>query len=181
MYSFIHFTLTNFILIIIGGKLFKHLVYPIPDKEKNVLGIHSTIDLSGQTKFGPDAVWVKPKESDPFNGQTCDLRVENTEEKRIMFFQSIQKYYPNIKIEDISPDYCGIRPKLFGPNHVGPLIDKYGRNLMDFMIEGPQHHGIYGLVNLYGIESPGLTSSLAIADYVQQLLGLKVENNEDCS
>ena len=156
-----------------GGKLFDHLVYPLPDKQKNVLGIHSTIDLSGQTKFGPDAIWVEPKKSDPFNGQACDLNVEYSENQRMLFFQSIQRYYPNIDIDKISPDYCGIRPKLFGPNHTGPLIDRYGRNLSDFMIDGPQQHGIDGLVNLYGIESPGLTCSIAIADYVCNILGLR--------
>ena len=77
---------------------------------------------------------------------------------------------PNLPSHSISPDYSGIRPRLLGPNQLGSPIDKFGRDLTDFVIDGPRHHQIDGLVNLYGIESPGLTCSLAIADYVFDLI-----------
>lgn len=118
---------------------FRHLVYPMP--AQGGLGVHLTLDLGGQARFGPDVEWV----------ETIDYKV--SEAKRADFEASIRQYWPSLPDGAIFPDYCGIRPKLHGP----------GEAAADFVIQGEAVHGVAGLVNLYGIESPGLTSSLAIA------------------
>lgn len=125
---------------------FEHLVYPVP--EQAGLGIHLTIDLGGQVRFGPDVEWVTERD------YRVDLqRVES-------FYPAIRKYWPGLRDEALHPAYSGIRPKISGPN--APASD--------FRIDGPHVHGVPGLVNLFGIESPGLTASLAIADRVAALL-----------
>lgn len=127
---------------------FKHLIYPIPDP--GGLGVHLTIDLSGRVRFGPDVQWVN----------TIDYTVDQS---RIdYFYQSIRKYWPGLANDYLYPDYCGIRPKLKINNQL----------YEDFMIQDKQQHGVAGLINLFGIESPGLTASLAIADYVCTKLNL---------
>lgn len=131
---------------LVGARPFKHLVYPIP--EQAGLGIHATIDLNGQTRFGPDVEWVTSVDYSPDAS-----RVET-------FRQIIAGYYPAIERLELEPDYTGIRPKINAP----------GETAADFMVSGPETHGIAGLVHLLGIESPGLTSSLAIADEVVQRL-----------
>jgi L-2-hydroxyglutarate oxidase LhgO len=123
--------------------------------------------MNGLTRFGPDAVWLTPSD-DSKTSAALDYRVD--ESRQPLFESAIRRYYPNLPPNSLSPDYTGIRPRLLGPSHVGSPVDKYGRDLTDFVIEGPQHHRVSGLVNLYGIESPGLTCSLAIADYVYELL-----------
>jgi len=127
---------------------FKHLIYPIP--VNGGLGIHSTIDLGGQTKFGPDIEWI----------DTLNYEVDPRCSKK--FYNSIRQYWPELPDNSLQPSYSGIRPK------IGNLSsDKYES---DFIIQGEDEHGIKGLVNLFGIESPGLTSSLTIADYVLKIL-----------
>ncbi|EOY08779.1 FAD-dependent oxidoreductase family protein isoform 4 [Theobroma cacao] len=134
---------------------FKHLIYPIP--EEGGLGVHVTLDLDGQLKFGPDVEWIRHIDDtssflNRFNYSVSADRVER-------FYPEIRKYYPNLKDGSLLPGYAGIRPKLSGP----------GQSACDF--EG-EIHGVTGLVNLFGIESPGLTSSMAIAEYVAaRLLG----------
>jgi L-2-hydroxyglutarate oxidase LhgO len=125
--------------------------------------VHATIDMNGMTRFGPDAVWVTPAA-----GGTLDYRVD--ESRQPLFESAIRRYFPHLPDNSLSPDYTGIRPRLLGPSHVGSPVDQYGRDLTDFVIDGPRHHQVDGLVNLYGIESPGLTCSLAIADYVYELV-----------
>lgn len=137
---------------------FHHLIYPVP--EKGGLGVHATIDLGGNTRFGPDVEWIS---EDIVNADEIDMNV-NPERSKV-FYDEVRKYWPGLKDDSLVPDYCGIRPKLGHPSNVdGPSIKA------DFHIQGEKHHGISGFVNLVGIESPGLTSSLAIAESVRQML-----------
>jgi L-2-hydroxyglutarate oxidase LhgO len=124
----------------------EHLIYPVP--EPGGLGIHLTVDLGGQAKFGPDVRWI-----DGVDYSFDDSRFET-------FLAAIRTYLPDIDADRIAPDYTGIRPKIVGP----------GEAAADFRIDGPRDHGTPGVVNLFGIESPGLTASLAIGDYVADLL-----------
>ncbi|XP_076904267.1 L-2-hydroxyglutarate dehydrogenase, mitochondrial-like [Bidens hawaiensis] len=131
---------------------FKHLIYPIP--EDGGLGVHVTLDLDGQVKFGPDVEWLDPIDDvsslqNKFDYTVCGDRVKK-------FYPEIRKYYPLLKDDSLQPGYSGIRPKISGP----------GEGFADFIIQGEECHGIPGLVNLFGIESPGLTSSMAIAEHV---------------
>lgn len=142
-----YFTLKN-----IKAPLFKHLIYPIP--EDGGLGVHVTLDLNGQVKFGPDVEWIDGVDDissflNKFNYSVCADRASQ-------FYSEIRKYYPDLKDGSLEPSYAGIRPKLSGPGH----------GSVDFVIQGEETHGVPGLVNLFGIESPGLTSSMAIAEYV---------------
>ncbi|MBA0845850.1 hypothetical protein Goarm_022373 [Gossypium armourianum] len=135
---------------------FKHLIYPVP--EEGGLGVHVTLDLDGQLKFGPDVEWI-PHVPDATNFlNKFDYSVSADRVAR--FYPEIRKYYPNLKDGSLIPGYAGIRPKLHGP----------GQSACDFVIQGEDIHGVGGLVNLFGIESPGLTSSMAIAEYVAALL-----------
>ena len=127
-----------------GKGPFRHLIYPVP--MKGGLGIHSTRDLAGATKFGPDVEWV----------ETQDYAVDPARAE--VFYEAIRRYWPGLPDGALQPGYAGIRPKIAGAEG-----GKWGT---DFVIQGPQTHGIDGLVNLYGIESPGLTSCLAIAELV---------------
>lgn len=125
-----------------GKSPFKHLVYPVP--VPGGLGIHVTLDLAGQVRFGPDVSWLDGVDYSFDAGRAGS------------FYQAIRTYYPDLEDEALVPGYTGIRPKL------GPA----GSPNADFVIQGPSEHGVPGLVNLYGIESPGLTASLAIAGIV---------------
>ena len=126
-----------------GKSPFSRLIYPVP--EAAGLGVHLTLDLGGQAKFGPDVQWV----DDP-----NDLVVSAEHEQA--FYKEVRKYWPALSDGALQPGYAGIRPKISGPNDAAA----------DFVIQGPAVHGMAGLVNLFGIESPGLTSSLAIGDAV---------------
>jgi L-2-hydroxyglutarate oxidase LhgO len=132
---------------LVGKAPFKHLVYPVP--EPGGLGIHLTLDLGGQAKFGPDVHWV-----DSSSDHTVDAA------RAPVFEERIRQYWPGLPEHALAPAYAGIRPKISGPNDPAA----------DFMIQGPADHGHVGLVNLFGIESPGLTSALAIGDEVLRLL-----------
>lgn len=131
-----------------GPAPFSHLVYPVPGGAG--LGIHATLDLAGQVRFGPDVEWV-----DAPDYQVSADRVE-------AFYDAITSYFPALDRNRLSPDYAGVRPKLSSPNGAAS----------DFLIQGEETHGIAGMINLLGIESPGLTSSLAIAEEVHKGLGL---------
>lgn len=133
---------------LLGKQPFSHLIYPVP--EAAGLGIHATIDLAGRVKFGPDVEWVEHDQ---------DLVVDPARAER--FYAAIRTYWPGLGDGSLVADYAGIRPKLHGPTEPMP----------DFRIDGPDVHGVPGLVNLLGIESPGLTSSLAIADLAAERLG----------
>jgi L-2-hydroxyglutarate oxidase LhgO len=125
-----------------GRAPFSHLIYPVP--EKAGLGVHLTLDLGGQARFGPDVEWIDRVDYavDPRRGDS--------------FYAAIRRYWPDLADGALQPGYAGIRPKIVGP----------GEAAGDFVVQGPQTHGVAGLVNLYGIESPGLTASVALADRV---------------
>ena len=123
---------------------FTHLIYPVP--EAAGLGVHLTLDLAGQARFGPDVEWITEIDYD------VDLRRADG------FYRAIRDYWPGLKDGQLAPGYAGIRPKLGGPDAPAG----------DFLIQGPDEHGVAGLVNLFGIESPGLTASLALAKRVAQ-------------
>ena len=129
-----------------GRSPFSRLVYPIP--EAGGLGVHVTLDLEGQARFGPDVEWI----------EALDYAVDPARAAR--FYPAVRRYWPTLPGGALVPDYAGIRPKIRAP----------GEPASDFVIEGPREHGVAGLVNLFGIESPGLTASLAIAEYVAQML-----------
>jgi len=129
-----------------GIKPFRHLIYPMPNEAS--LGLHATLDLDGSTRFGPDVEWV----------DAIDYCVDAGRERS--FYASIREYWPGMPDGALKPACSGVRPKRVGP----------GEAAADFLIEGPAEHGVAGLVNLIGIESPGLTSSLAIGDEVASRL-----------
>jgi L-2-hydroxyglutarate oxidase LhgO len=122
---------------------FSRLVYPVP--EPGGLGVHVTLDLAGQARFGPDVEWVERI------GRKEDYAVDPRRAER--FYAAIRRYWPALPDGALLPGYSGIRPKTAGPKEPAP----------DFQIQGPSQHGVPGLVHLFGIESPGLTASLALA------------------
>ena len=132
-----------------GKAPFNHLVYPVAGSGS--LGLHGTLDLAGQLKFGPDIAWR----------DRLDYTFETSELRREHFENSIRDYYPGLDMSRLQPGYVGIRPRISGP----------GEPVPDFVIAGPESHGMEGLVQLFGIESPGLTACLAIADGVVSRLG----------
>lgn len=122
-----------------GKAPFDHLIYPVPQKAG--LGVHLTLDLGGQAKFGPDTQWVERED--------YDIDMSRSEG----FYEAVRRYWPDLKDGALAPGYTGIRPKISGPDEPAA----------DFCISSPADHGVQGLVNLFGIESPGLTASMAIA------------------
>ena len=129
-----------------GKSPFSRLVYPVP--EPGGLGVHVTLDLAGQARFGPDVEWI----------DRIDYAVDPKRAER--FYAAIRRYWPGLPDGALAPGYAGIRPKTSAP----------GEPASDFEVQGPQAHGIPGLVHLFGIESPGLTSSLALAEEVARQL-----------
>jgi L-2-hydroxyglutarate oxidase LhgO len=129
-----------------GRTPFRRLIYPVP--VPGGLGVHLTLDLSGQARFGPDVEWIS----------TVDYSVDRR--RGDAFYAAVRCYWPGLRDGALQPGYAGIRPKISGPSEPAA----------DFLVQGPQSHGIPGLVNLYGIESPGLTASLPLADEVVRLL-----------
>ncbi|MEO8527360.1 MAG: NAD(P)/FAD-dependent oxidoreductase [Caldimonas sp.] len=132
---------------------FSRLIYPVP--EPGGLGVHLTLDLAGQARFGPDVEWLAVDSPDAIDYAVDPVR-------SAAFYAAIRRYWPGLKEGSLTPAYSGVRPKLQGP----------GEPVRDFMLQGPQAHGVAGLMNLFGIESPGLTASLAIAAEVVRRLGL---------
>ncbi len=126
-----------------GRAPFSRLVYPVP--EEGGLGVHLTLDLGGQARFGPDVEWLAID-----SPEQIDYRVDPA--RADAFYAAIRSYWPALRDATLQPAYSGVRPKLNGST--------------DFVLQGPAEHGIAGLMNLYGIESPGLTACLAIADEV---------------
>ncbi len=129
-----------------GGAPFSRLIYPVP--VPGGLGVHLTLDLGGRPRFGPDVEWI----------EDVDYNVDPRRAEG--FYAAIRRYWPDIPDGCLVPDYAGIRPKI-----VPPSVSK-----QDFRIDGPNNHNVPGLVNLFGIESPGLTASLAIAEYVRAIV-----------
>jgi L-2-hydroxyglutarate oxidase LhgO len=131
-----------------GRSPFTRLIYPAP--EVAGLGVHLTLDMAGQAKFGPDVEWLDAKDGEPLDYVVNPRRGDG-------FYAAIRTYWPGLPDGALQPGYSGIRPKLQSPTD---------KTAADFIVQGPADHGVAGLVNLYGIESPGLTSSLALADLV---------------
>ena len=135
-----------------GRAPFGHLIYPVVERESPSLGVHLTLDLGGQAKFGPDVQWVDSPDELSVDPARADA-----------FFAEVRRYWPGLPEGALQPGYAGMRPKITGP----------GEPAADFVIQGPREHGVPGLVNLLGIESPGLTSCLAIGQWVtHHALGL---------
>lgn len=132
-----------------GKAPFSRLIYPMP--RDGGLGVHITVDLGGQARFGPDVEWLDGP--DAIDYEVDPSRCED-------FYEAIRTYWPGLPDDSLNPDYAGIRPKIHGP----------GTPLPDFMVQGPVDHGVSGLVNMFGIESPGVTSSMALAEYTADLL-----------
>ena len=134
-----------------GRAAFARLIYPMHNSATQ--GLHLAIDLGGRTRLGPDAEWLPEGAKPPFDYEVDPRRAEH-------FYREVRRYWPGLKDGALSPDYSGVRPKIVGK----------GQPSADFMIDAPESHGVTGLVNLIGIESPGLTSSLAIGEMVAELV-----------
>jgi L-2-hydroxyglutarate oxidase LhgO len=143
-----------------GRSPFSRLVYPVP--ERGGLGVHLTLDLAGQARFGPDVEWIEPASPDDIDYRVDPARAE-------AFYAAIRRYWPALADDALQPAYSGVRPKLCLAGEAHEAASH------DFIIEGAEAHGLPGLVNLFGIESPGLTSCLALADEVLRRLGHQVE------
>ena len=133
-----------------GKAPFSHLIYPMPDANNKGLGIHATLDLAGQLRFGPDTEYI------------THLNYKVSQQNVASFYQAIRRYYPGLKEQSLTPAYAGIRPKLQAP----------GKAAEDFLIQTESEHRMPGLIQLFGIESPGLTASLAIANHINNLIPL---------
>lgn len=133
-----YFTLT-------GRSPFSRLIYPVP--VPGGLGVHITIDMGGQARFGPDVEWI----------DQIDYTVDGS--RADGFYDAVRRYWPALKDGALAPGYAGIRPKIVPKGAPG----------QDFVVQGPQTHGVAGLINLFGIESPGLTASMAIAEHVLEI------------
>jgi len=133
-----------------GRAPFSRLIYPMP--EPGGLGVHVTLDMGGQARFGPDVEWI----------EDVDYRVDPARADR--FYPAIRAYYPALEDGALQPGYAGVRPK----------VVPQGAPAGDFLVQGPETHGVSGLVNLFGIESPGLTASIAIAEMVAEKLDKSV-------
>jgi len=141
----IHYAKGNYFALTTASP-FEHLVYPIPPE--GGLGIHATLDLAGRTRFGPDVEWVR----------SLDYSVAPA--RAAAFYAEIRRYWPDLPDAALQPAYAGIRPKISGP----------GQAPADFLLLGPAAHGWPRVAHLFGIESPGLTSALAIAEHVAELV-----------
>ena len=136
-----------------GRSPFSRLIYPAP--QDAWLGVHLTLDLGGQARFGPDLEWLDLQDPDAID-YAVDLHRADA------FYAEVRRYWPALPDGALHPAYSGVRPKLYGPGQAAP----------DFRMDGPAQHGLPGLVNLLGIESPGLTSALAIGEHVVSLLSV---------
>ena len=130
------------------GGLINRLIYPVPKERAGGLGIHATLDLAGSLRLGPDDEYVKE----------IDYNIDSLKQR--IFYESVRKFLPFIEFDDLSPDMVGIRPKLQGPKEP----------FRDFIIKDEADNGLKGFINLIGIESPGLTSSLSIARIVKKMI-----------
>jgi L-2-hydroxyglutarate oxidase LhgO len=137
----IHYAIGHYFTLS-GKPPFTRLIYPVA--VHGSLGLHVALDLAGQVRFGPDIHWI----------DRIDYRFDAS--RAALFYDSVRRYFPDLRDGALQPGYTGIRPKLFGPSEAPK----------DFVIQDADQHGVAGLINLYGIDSPGLTASLAIGDYV---------------
>ena len=133
-----------------GRAAFARLIYPMHNTATQ--GLHLAIDLGGRTRLGPDAEWLPDDAAPPFDYEVDPARAAH-------FYREVRRYWPGLKDGALSPDYSGVRPK----------IVTRGAPSADFVVDGPESHGVPGLVNLIAIESPGLTSSLALGELVASM------------
>ena len=140
----LHYCKGNY-FVFAGKSPFSHLIYPVPERSGAGLGVHATIDIAGQVKFGPDVEYIETE-----SYKVSDNRLDD-------YYKAVRRYFPSLGDSQLTPGYVGIRPKLQGPNEPPK----------DYVIQTEKEHNIPGLVQLFGIESPGLTSSLAIAEEVR--------------
>ncbi|MEJ6023426.1 NAD(P)/FAD-dependent oxidoreductase [Ramlibacter sp. PS4R-6] len=145
-----HFAKGNYYSLA-GKAPFSRLIYPAPADAW--LGVHLTLDLGGQAKFGPDLEWLAARTPQEIDYAVDPKRADG-------FYAEVRRYWPALPDGALQPSYSGVRPKIYGPGEAAP----------DFRIDGPALHGVQGLVNLFGIESPGLTSALAIGEHVLDLV-----------
>src|SRR5207253_1391689 len=145
-----HFAKGNYYSLA-GKAPFTRLIYPAPADAW--LGVHLTLDLGGQAKFGPDLEWLPARSAGEIDYAVDPKRADG-------FYAEVRRYWPALPDGALQPSYSGVRPKIHAPGESAP----------DFRIDGPAVHGIRGLVNLFGIESPGLTSALAIGEHVLDLV-----------
>ncbi|ROR25062.1 L-2-hydroxyglutarate oxidase LhgO [Comamonas sp. BIGb0124] len=136
-----------------GAAPFGQLIYPAPVDAW--LGVHLTLDLGGQARFGPDHEWLDIQSPEQIDYEVDPARSD-------VFYEAVRRYWPGLADGALQPAYSGVRAKIHRPGEPAP----------DFRIDGPSRHGVPGLVNLFGVESPGLTSSMAIGAYVADLLAL---------
>lgn len=141
-----YFAKGNYFSLATGKAPFSRLIYPVP--VAGGLGVHLTLDLNGQARFGPDVEWIE------------NISYDVDPHRSTVFYDAIRRYWPDLPDNSLQPAYSGIRPKI-----VPPAIAK-----QDFEIMGPKEHGVPGVIQLFGIESPGLTSSLAIGRYVSEIV-----------
>ena len=134
-----------------GRAAFARLIYPMHNSATQ--GLHLAIDLGGRTRLGPDAEWLPEDAAPPFDYEVDPARAKH-------FYHEVRRYWPGLKDGALSPDYSGVRPKIVAR----------GSPSADFVVDGPDSHGIAGLVNLIAIESPGLTSSLALGELVAGMI-----------
>ena len=137
-----------------GRAPFTHLVYPLP--QDAWLGVHLTLDQGGQARFGPDVEWLPDAPDAPIDYRVDPARAD-------AFYADVRRYWPGLPDGSLVPAYSGVRPKIHGPEDAAP----------DFLLHGPADHGVEGWIDLFGIESPGLTSCLALADEVLVRLGIQ--------
>lgn len=142
-----------------GKSPFSHLIYPVPTN--GGLGVHATVDMNKSVRFGPDVEWID------VNVGVEDIDYSVNKQRADSFYDEVRKYWPGLEDDSLQPDYAGIRPKLGHPSVPNTSVST------DFLIHGENKHGIPGFINLMGIESPGLTSSMAIADEVVRILSAK--------
>lgn len=135
-----------------GRAAFARLIYPMHNTATQ--GLHLAIDLGGRTRLGPDAEWLPDDAKPPFDYEVDPSRAAH-------FYREVRRYWPGLKDGALSPDYSGVRPKIVAR----------GAPSADFLVDGPESHGVPGLVNLIAIESPGLTSSLALGEFVAAMIG----------
>ena len=145
-----HFAKGNYYALA-GKSPFSRLIYPAPADAW--LGVHLTLDMGGQAKFGPDLEWLDVEDPDAIDYTVDPRRADG-------FYAEVRRYWPGLPDGALAPSYSGVRPKIYGPGEKAP----------DFRVDGPALHGVPGLVNLFGIESPGLTSALAIAEEVARIV-----------
>lgn len=148
---------------------FQHLIYPVP--EPGGLGIHATLDCAGQCRFGPDVEWISMDDDSSSSLCPDSINMDVDPNRANVFYNAIQKYWPGLNkncddgSSSLAPDYAGLRPKIGHPDWIDGLSIK-----ADFVLEGPHQHGIDGFINMMGMESPGLTSSLAVAEKVVSMM-----------